>query len=144
MGGVYYILRWRNYIWLCEIVWLRDYCVDGKVVFFVVGYCCMVIEVVVRFGDCRNESIVVVYLKEVLIKVLFILREDYDEGVEMVLELRFVVELVRMFLEEWFEFEVLSFEEGLEMRYCYGRIWVEYGELRGLRLLIKVEGVEEM
>ncbi|VBB72654.1 Putative polyketide synthase [Podospora comata] len=143
-GGVHHIPRWRNYIRLREIAWLRDHCVDGKVVFPAAGYCCMAIEAAVRLGDGRNESIAAVHLKEVLIKAPLALREDHDEGAETVLELRPVAESARTFSEEWFEFEVSSFEEGLETRHCHGRIWVEYGEPRGLRSLAKVEGVEEM
>ncbi|KAK4648623.1 putative PKS/NRPS-like protein biosynthetic cluster [Podospora bellae-mahoneyi] len=143
-GGAHHIPRWRNYIRLRVIAWLRDHCVDGKVVFPAAGYCCMAIEAAVRLGDRRNERIAAVHLKEVLIKPPLALREDHDEGAETVLELRPVAESARTFSEEWFEFEVSSLEEGLETRHCHGRIWVEYGEPRGLRSLAKVEGVEEM
>ncbi|KAK0669442.1 putative polyketide synthase [Cercophora samala] len=142
-GAIHHIPRWRNYIRLHEIPWLRDHCVDGKVVFPAAGYCCMAIEAAVRLRD-RDESIAAIHLKEVLIKAPLALREDHDEGAETMLELRPVAESARTFSDEWFEFSVSSFDEGQETKHCHGRISIEYGAPRGLRSLSKVESANSL
>jgi len=143
-GAIHHIPRWRNYIRLHEIPWLRDHCVDGKVVFPAAGYCCMAIEAAIRLRDGK-ERIVAIHLKEVLIRAPLALREDNDEGVETLLELRPVTESARTFSEDWHEFSVSSFDEtGRETRHCHGRISIEYGTPRGLKSLSKVDSAESL
>ncbi|KAK0702382.1 hypothetical protein B0H67DRAFT_650419 [Lasiosphaeris hirsuta] len=144
-GAIHHMPRWRNYIRLNEIPWLRDHCVDGKVVYPAAGYCCMAIEAAVRLRPDRSDPIAAIHLKEVLIKAPLSLVEDDDEGAETQLELRAVTDSARTFSDEWYEFSVSSFDNvGQETMHCHGRIYIEYGTPRGLKSLSKIKSANTL
>lgn len=133
--GVQNIPRWRNFIRLRELPWLRDHIVDGKVVFPAAGYCCMAIEAATRMRH-NNEGIAEIQLQDVMIKAPLQLTEETEQGYEIITTLYPVTTSSRTVSDEWLEYVISSYSEnGQATEHCRGRISI----LQGLPRTFQVE-----
>ncbi len=143
-GAIHHMPRWRNYIRLHEIPWLRDHCVDGKVVFprrrvLLHGHRG---GRAAPAGACHHRGHPA---EGGAHQGAARAARGYDEGAETMLELRPVAASARTFDDHWYEFSVASYDEaGQEMQHCHGRISIEYGAPKPLRSLSKVESAEAL
>ncbi|KAL4894008.1 hypothetical protein BDV59DRAFT_201321 [Aspergillus ambiguus] len=118
--------RFRNYIRLSEIPWLKDHVIDSKVLFPAAGFICMAVEAGARLHSDRR--IKKIKLRDLLITSAMTPKEDNDEGCEVLTELYPVTLSSRTRSDDSYEFSISSYDETNEYKnHCRGRISLEYG-----------------
>ncbi|GES59003.1 hypothetical protein ATETN484_0003022500 [Aspergillus terreus] len=136
--------RFRNYIRLSEIPWLKDHVIDSRVVFPAAGFVCMAIEAGARL-ESERVRIKKIKLRDVIVKSALTLKEDSDQGCEVLLELHPVTSSSRTTSDDWYEFTISSYNESNEYAdHCHGRICVEYGASAALKPARKYPDPEEL
>ncbi|GKZ81448.1 putative Hybrid PKS-NRPS biosynthetic cluster [Aspergillus niger] len=126
-GSLKNMPRFRNYIRLSELPWLKDHVIDARVVFPAAAFVCMAIEGAARM-ETERANIKMIRVRDVSIKAALTLREDSEQGHEVLTELYPTRTSSRTTSDSWFEFVITSYDdtnEGIE--HCRGRISVEYG-----------------
>lgn len=78
--------RWRNFLRLQEVPWLRDHAIDGQVIFPAAGYIAMAVEAVAAIAAGKLE-IRAIDLRAVVIHAPLRLN-DNEAGVEVLVELK--------------------------------------------------------
>ncbi|KAF9892282.1 hypothetical protein FE257_002059 [Aspergillus nanangensis] len=143
-GSVKTLPRFRNYIRLSEIPWLADHVIDSRVVFPAAGFVCMAIEAGARL-ETERVRIKKIKLRDVIVTAALTLRDDSDDGCEVLVELHPVTNSSRTVSDNWYEFVISSYNEALEYtHHCRGRITVEYGTPQGLKPVHKYPDPEEL
>ncbi|KAL8812971.1 MAG: hypothetical protein Q9200_000632 [Gallowayella weberi] len=101
--------KWRNFIRIAEIPWVRGYAVQGRVVYPASGYICMVLEAVRQQARYRGESDknVLYVLRDINITRALLVPED-SKGVEIIFSLRPYPQTARSSSATWNEFRVFS------------------------------------
>lgn len=127
-GSVATSPRWRNYLRLSEVPWLREHVFDGKPLFPGAGYISMAIEAVIRAkSSVTREGITAVHLQDINIKAPMTL-SDSETGTETFVELRSLRTSSKTVSDEWYEFSVASYNEDERFtQNCTGLISLETG-----------------
>ncbi|OJZ91221.1 hypothetical protein ASPFODRAFT_706954 [Aspergillus luchuensis CBS 106.47] len=126
-GSMRNMPRYRNYIRLSELPWLKDHVIDSKVVFPAAAFVCMAIEGAVRI-ESERVNMKMIKVRDVSIKAALTLREDSEQGHEILTELYPATTSSRTTSDTWFEFVIISYDEANEgIEHCRGRISVDYG-----------------
>jgi acyl transferase domain-containing protein/NADPH:quinone reductase-like Zn-dependent oxidoreductase/NAD(P)-dependent dehydrogenase (short-subunit alcohol dehydrogenase family)/aryl carrier-like protein len=125
-GSIEKYPRFRNYLRISELPWLNEHVVENKVVFPGAGYISMAIEAVLRTDPA--ESVKMIHLKDIVVKNALLVPNN-DEGVEVLLELKPVTLSAKSHSDNWFEFNVFSYDENNNCTsHCHGIISLEKGE----------------
>ncbi|EGX89765.1 polyketide synthase, putative [Cordyceps militaris CM01] len=110
--------RWRNYIRLSELPWLRDHAIDGSVLFPAAGYFTLAIEALIRTTPSKVGVDIV--LSNVRIKSALAI-PDTEAGVEIMVDLLLDEDASEG--EVSYRFTVYSFTEGgATVQNCSGSI----------------------
>lgn len=118
--------RFRNYLRISELPWLNEHVVENKIVFPGAGYISMAIEAVLRTDPA--ESVKMIHLKDIVVKNALLV-PNTDEGVEVLLELKPVTLSAKSHSDNWFEFNVFSYDENNNCTsHCHGIISLEKGD----------------
>nr|AFK23390.1 PKS-NRPS hybrid protein [Cordyceps militaris] len=112
--------RWRNYIRLSEIAWLKDHAIDGSVLFPAAGYFTLAIEALIRTVPAKTAHDIV--LSDVRIKSALAI-PDTETGVEIMTDL--LLDESTAENGPAYRFTVYSFtESGATVQNCSGGIAV--------------------
>ena len=122
-GSVATAPRWRNFLRLSEISWLREHVFDRKPLFPGAGYMSMAIEAFLRFRtDITRDNVGTIRLQDINIKAPMILT-DSEVGMETFVELRPLRVSSKTVSNEWFDFYVSAYtEDGVFTQNCTGMI----------------------
>ncbi|KAJ6784017.1 hypothetical protein PWT90_00304 [Aphanocladium album] len=105
--------RWRNYIRLSELPWLRDHAIDGSTLFPAAAYFTLAIEALTRTVPARAPQ--EIFLSGVRIKAALAI-PDTESGVEIMVDL-----LMEENCESSYRFTIYSFTgEGATVQNCTG------------------------
>lgn len=116
----------RNYLRMSELPWLSEHVVENKIVFPGAGYISMAIEAVIRTDEI--DSVKMMHLKDIVVKNALLIPSS-DEGVEVLLELKPVTLSAKSHSDNWYEFNVFSYDETSNCTsHCHGIISVEKGD----------------
>ncbi|PLB49865.1 putative LovB-like polyketide synthase [Aspergillus steynii IBT 23096] len=124
--------RWRNFLRISEMPWLRDHSIDGKVVFPGAGYINMAMEAVARLGYGSTSGIKAISLADISVKSALVV-SDHEVGTEVIVELSPVVESAKTSSSTWNNFVIFSIDEsGNQREHCTGTVKAELGDPEAL------------
>ncbi|OAR00925.1 hypothetical protein LLEC1_00625 [Akanthomyces lecanii] len=110
--------RWRNYIRLSELPWLRDHAIDGSVLFPAAAFFTLAIEALTRTASLNEGDDIV--LTDVRIKSALAI-PDTEAGVEIMVDL--LLKEASYDNDHSYQFRVYSFtENGATVQNCSGGI----------------------
>ena len=134
-GSVSSSPRWRNFLRLSELPWLREHVFDGKPLFPGAGYISMAIEAIIRANSTVNRAdIATIQLQDINIKAPMTLL-DTDVGTETYVELKAHRTSSKTLSDEWFEFTVSSYNEDERFtQNCTGLISLITGKGKPLKV----------
>lgn len=119
--------KWRNYIRVADIPWVKGHAIQGQIVYPASGYVCMAIEAVRQQASLRSEpeKNVVYVLRDVnIIRTMVV--PDNAQGVETIFSLRPYPQTARSSSPLWNEFRVFSVSgDGAWGEHCRGLISVQ-------------------
>ncbi|KAI9038420.1 polyketide synthase [Aspergillus affinis] len=108
--------RWRNFLRLQELPWLRDHVIDGLVIFPAAGYIAMAVEAMV-VSTPDSLSVTEIQLQDIAITAPLLLN-DQEGGVEVMVELK----PTHRSDTEW-EFIIVSYtQDARSVEHCIGFI----------------------
>ena len=118
--------RWRNFIRVADMPWVKGHVVEGQIVYPASGYVCMAIEAVRQQTRSQSESENLLYvLRDVDINRALLVPDD-AEGVETIFSLRPYPQSARSSSALWDEFRVFSISgNGDWSEHCRGLISVQ-------------------
>ena len=119
--------KWRNYLRISEIPWVRGHAVQGQVVYPASGYICMALEAARQQARSRGESDknVLYVLRDISITRPLLVPTD-SHGVETIFSLRPYPQTARNSSAIWNEFRIFSVSgNGDWGEHCRGLISVQ-------------------
>ncbi|OQE46634.1 hypothetical protein PENCOP_c001G00206 [Penicillium coprophilum] len=119
--------RWRNFLRVHEIPWVKDHEITGQLIYPGTGYLAMAIEAVKMLADPKS-TVSGFRLRDVVFKAVLRI-PDTTEGVEIITTLRRKPESSYRTSSIWFEFKISSYQTKKEgwIDHCTGLVAVEYG-----------------
>lgn len=119
--------RWRNFLRVSELPWLKDHVVTGSIVVPGVSYLIMAIEGVRQLHEDRDDSVLLrgFNLRDIAISRALQLQEAEDT--EIMLSMRRLPESAHTDSAIWWEWKVTSFSphDGSWLEHCRGQIAAE-------------------
>lgn len=119
--------KWRNYLKVADIPWIRGHALQGSMVYPASGFICMALEAIRQQARSRGETDrnVLYILREVNITRALLVPDDL-QGVETVFSLRPYPQSARGSSAVWSEFRVFSVANGSDWgEHCRGLISVQ-------------------
>lgn len=137
--------RWRNYLRLSEVPWLKEHVFDDKALFPGAGYISMAIEAILRFKvPIEQREVASIHIKDVNIKSPLTL-SDSEIGSEVYLELVPSKESSKTVSNVWFDFLIASYDESDKSTYnCTGSISLNFGEIAQLESNLHHPSADEL
>ncbi|KXG50576.1 Acyl transferase/acyl hydrolase/lysophospholipase [Penicillium griseofulvum] len=122
--------RWRNFLRVHEIPWVKDHKITGQLIYPGAGYVVMAIEAAKTLVDPAS-TVSGFRLRDVVFKTVLQI-PDTTEGVETMMAFRRKQESSYSTSSIWFEFKISSYQTRSEgwMEHCTGLVAVEYGGSR--------------
>lgn len=117
--------RWRNFLRVSELPWLKDHRVTGSIVVPGVSYLIMAIEGTRQLCADRNEELQGFNLRDIVISRALQVQEDEDT--EIMLSMKRLAESGQADSNIWWEWKVTSFSPHDEswLEHCRGQIAAE-------------------
>lgn len=117
--------RWRNWIRVSELPWLRDHRVQSLLVYPATGYLCMAIEAARQRAAEANLDVAGFTLREISFSQALVIPEPSGE-IQTMLCMRPHQESLRSSLAAWDEFAVYSLsKDGTWLEHCRGLVRVQ-------------------
>ena len=119
--------RWRNYLRIADMPWLKGHGVQGQIVYPASGYLCMALEAVRQQASSHGETNSAVSYSMRDVSFSRALRiPDNSQGIEVVFSLRPYPQTARHSSPVWDEFRVFSISStGEWSEHCRGLISVQ-------------------
>ncbi|KAL8336217.1 hypothetical protein RB601_000166 [Gaeumannomyces tritici] len=118
--------RWRNFLRVSELPWLKDHIVTGSIVVPGVSYLIMAIEGIRQLYEARGDGVLIGYnLRDIIISRALQVQEAEDT--EVMLSMRRLAESAQADSAAWWEWKVTSFSphDGSWLEHCRGQIAAE-------------------
>jgi acyl transferase domain-containing protein/NADPH:quinone reductase-like Zn-dependent oxidoreductase/aryl carrier-like protein len=137
--------RWRNYLRLSEVPWLKEHVFDGKALFPGAGYVSMAIEAIIRHkAPLIPREIKAIEIRDINIKAPLTL-SDSEMGSEVYLELCPARLSSKTFSDEWFDFLIASYNESERFTInCTGTVSIKLGKPGALEETTQHPSVAEL
>ncbi|KAJ5184528.1 Acyl transferase/acyl hydrolase/lysophospholipase [Penicillium cf. griseofulvum] len=119
--------RWRNFLRVHEIPWVKDHEITGQLIYPGAGYVVMAIEAAKTLVDPAS-TVSGFRLRDIVFKAVLQI-PDTTEGVETMIAFRRKPESSYSTSSIWFEFKISSYQTKSEgwTEHCTGLVAVEYG-----------------
>ncbi|KAL1970796.1 hypothetical protein VTN77DRAFT_2630 [Rasamsonia byssochlamydoides] len=140
--------RWRGFLRLSELPWIKDHQVQGKTIYPAAGMLSMVIEAMQQISDRSSETLKGVRFRDINIGQALVV-PDSSDGIETVLSLHPSSILSSADSSSpWFEFRLYSVVSEEWIEHCHGYVCAtpssQVGEVNNQEARQKQRAIEEL
>ncbi|KAI1826640.1 hypothetical protein F4861DRAFT_536951 [Xylaria intraflava] len=118
--------KWRRFLNLSELPWLRDHEIDSTLIFPAAGYIVLAIEAAQSAADA-GKKVAAFRFRDITISAALVVPDDGDVEIVVDLRPRFTATRSRNASTVWMDFSICSCVDGSELREnCNGMLSLEY------------------
>ncbi|KAK4496779.1 hypothetical protein PRZ48_012762 [Zasmidium cellare] len=121
--------RWRGFLRVSELPWLKDHVITGKIIFPGAGYMSMAIQAVQTLADPERASPNGVQVKDIVIRTALVV-PDTPEGIEFSLSMSAVPFSKKEASSRWRDFSIQSYDDKADRwtEHCCGSVQLTYAD----------------